>query len=464
MHCHVANDERRKLDSKSRKCIFLGYSDNQKGYRLYDLERKRIVNSRDVVFNETAYRFEKENASYKEQPCVRIDLEGEVDDDQGSNENTEVQQSQSEQVESSTVEPTLRRSTRTRQPPDYYRTYVNVAGNVVAEPLTVKQALGGEDKEKWREAMEAEFSSLKKNEVWELEEPPKNSPVINCKWVFKQKLGENGLIDRYKARLVAQGYAQRPGVDYEETFSPVVRFESLRVFLALAVQKGLKVHQMDVKTAFLNGELNDLIYMKQPEAFIMKGQEGLVCKLKRSIYGLKQSPRCWNSVLDEHLKSIGFVQTKSDPCIYIAEEGDPFMIAIYVDDILLAGQSDRRMAQVKDALTDRFDVKDLGRVDCFLGVKIIQNLEKGTIWAGQSVYTKTILNQFNMRSAKAAKTPVNTALKLTKAENDSECVDQELYQSAVGKLLYLSTRTRPDIAFAVSKVARYTSKPTVEHW
>ena len=124
-YCHVPNDEQRKLDSKSRKCIFLGYSENQKGYRLYDLERKRIVNSRDVVFNETAYGFEKENASSKDQPCVRIDLEGEVDDDQGSNENTKVQQSQSEQVESSTVEPTLRRSTRTRQPPDYYGTYVN---------------------------------------------------------------------------------------------------------------------------------------------------------------------------------------------------------------------------------------------------------------------------------------------------------------------------------------------------
>ena len=221
---------------------------------------------------------------------------------------------------------------------------------------------------------------------------------------------------------------------------------------------------MDVKTAFLNGELNNLIYMKQPEAFVKKGQEGLVCKLKRSIYGLKQSPRCWNSALDVHLRSIGFVQTKSDPCIYVAEEGEPFIIAIYVDDILLAGQTDVRIAEVKDALTNRFDIKDLGQVNSFLGVKIIQNLEKGTIWAGQPSYTESILKHFNMRDAKAAKTPVNSSLKLIKALDDSECIDQELYQSAVGKLLYLSTRSRPDIAFAVSKVARYTSKPTVEHW
>ncbi len=141
---------------------------------------------------------------------------------------------------------------------------------------------------------------------------------------------------------------------------------------------------MDVKTAFLNGELNDLIYMKQPETFIKKGEESLVCKLKRSIYGLKQSPRCWNSALDDHLRSIGFIQTKSDPCIYIAKEGDPFLIAIYVDDILLAGQSDHRIAEVKNALSNRFDIKDLGTVDHFFGVKIVQNFEKCTIWAGQS--------------------------------------------------------------------------------
>ena len=261
--------------------------------------------------------------------------------------------------------------------------------------------------------------------------------------------------------LWPHGYTQRPGLDYEETFSPVVRFESLRVVLALATHQDLKVHQMDVKTAFLNGELNNLIYMKQPEAFVKKDQEGLVCKLKQSIHGLKQSPRCWNSALDVYLRSIGFVQTKSDPCIYVAEEGEPFIIAIYVDDILLAGQTDVCIAELKDALTNHFDIKNLGQVNSFCGVKIIQNLEK---WVGQPSYTESILKHFNMRDAKAAKTPVNSSLKLIKALDDSECMDQELYQSAVGKLLYLSTCSRPDIAFAVSKVARYTSKPTVEHW
>ena len=208
--------------------------------------------------------------------------------------------------------------------------------------------------------MEAEFASLKSNEVWELVKPPKEAPVISCKWVFKRKVGENGLVERYKACLVAQGYTQRPGLDDEETFSPVMRFESLRVALTLAAHQDLKVHQMGVKTSFLNSELNDLIYMKQPEAFVKKGQGGPVCKLKQSIYGLKQSPRCWNSALDDRLRSIGFVhQTKGDPCIYVAEEGEPFIIANYVDDILLAGKkysrSERRTNQLFQYQRSRSD-------------------------------------------------------------------------------------------------------------
>ena len=149
-------------------------------------------------------------------------------------------------------------------------------------------------------------------------------------------------MERYKARLVAQGFSQKYGQDYDETFSPVVRFESLRMIIALSVQRCLKVHQMDVTTAFLNGELNDEVYMKQPEGYVVKGKENLVCKLKKSIYGLKQSPRCWNSVLDQFLKKIGFVQATSDPCLYIASEGELFLIAVYVDDIVLAGSSDVR--------------------------------------------------------------------------------------------------------------------------
>ena len=166
---------------------------------------------------------------------------------------------------------------------------------------------------------------------------------MSSKWIFKCKIGATGNIDRYKARLVAQGYSQRPGVDYEETFSPVVRFESLRMIAALAAQTNLQLHQMDVKTAFLNGELKETVYMKQPEGYEEKAKEDLVCKLKRSIYGLKQSPRCWNHTLDSQLKKMGFAQSNSDPCLYISITEEPFIIAVYVDDIPLAGRSIQRI-------------------------------------------------------------------------------------------------------------------------
>ena len=198
------------------------------------------------------------------------------------------------------------------------------------------------------------------------------------------------------------------------------------------------MHQLDIATAFLNGELEKEIFMKQPEGFAAKGQEHLVCKLNRSIYDLKQSPRCWNSVLDDHLNKIGFKQTTSDLCLYVATEGEMFIIAVYVDDILQE-KAMKEMTEIKRALSKRFDVKDMGELHYFLGVNITQN-QKGDVWIGQPVYTQDILTKFGMSEAKPVSTPVDTGTKLVKATDDSSEVDQGLYQSAVGSLLYLSSR------------------------
>lgn len=165
--------------------------------------------------------------------------------------------------------------------------------------------------------MKREIDSLHSNDVWVLVKPPSNRKVVGSKWVFKRKVNADSEIERYKARLVAQGCTQRYGLDYEETFSPVVRFESVRSLIALGAQQGLILHQMDVAIAFLHGELDEEVYMEQPEGFVKEGKEGLVCRLKRSIYGLKQSPRCWNHALDRRLKEIGFTQASGDPCLYV---------------------------------------------------------------------------------------------------------------------------------------------------
>ena len=200
--------------------------------------------------------------------------------------------------------------------------------------------------------------------------------------------------------------------------------------------------------------------MKQPEGFVVEGKEHLVCKLKQSLYGLKQSPRCWNSMLDAHLKGMGYVQCTNDPCIYTLAGGETIIIGVYVDDFVIAGKSSERIEQVKTSLSEKFDVKDLGELHYFLGVQIVQDHKRGTVWMGQPTFAESVLQKYNMSEAKSVKTPVSLNSKLLKASGECELVDQFLYQSAVGSLFYLATRSRPDIAFAINNVTRFCSKPT----
>ena len=200
----------------------------------------------------------------------------------------------------------MRRSERDRRPPTYYGEWATTANDDGSEPRTVNEALSSPKRAKWEKAMKTEMESLKINDVWELVELPEDRKVFGSKWVFRIKTDADGKVETHKARLVAQGFSQTFGDDYDETFSPVARFESIRTVIALAAKYGLKLHQMDVTTAFLNGDLKEEVYMQQPEGFVEKGKQHLVCKLRRSIYGLKQSSRCWNSVLDSKLRRYGF--------------------------------------------------------------------------------------------------------------------------------------------------------------
>ena len=237
-YAHVAKDERKKLDSKARRCIFLGYGTETKGYRLYDQKREKVFFSRDVVFNEKKRRIEKEKNMEEENRYEQIEC---VDEDTGEPPQSTINEQ---------PEPVLRRSARERQPPDFYSARVNIASEVLNEPTSMTEALASPERAKWMDAMDNEMNSLHMNDVWDLVKLPKDRKAVGSKWVFKLKLGSDGQVERHKARLVAQGFAQKQGLDYDETFSPVVRFESLRTVIALAVQKGMKMHQMDITTAF----------------------------------------------------------------------------------------------------------------------------------------------------------------------------------------------------------------------
>ena len=451
-YAHVPKDERAKMDPKTKRCIFLGYGETTKGYRLYDEEKRRVFFSRDVVFNETKEPSQDKSSPEKEvaatEPAVDIDPHNEIPDDEND-------------------EPRPRDPPRPRReinPPNRYGDWVVHIAKQDDDPKSIREALSSEDKEKWTVAMEKEFNSLDENDVWDIVDLPKDRKAVGSKWVFKRKRDADGNVERYKARLVAQGFTQKNGIDYDETFSPVVRFESIRTIIALAAKYKLRLHQIDVTTAFLNGTLEEDIYMKQPEGFEVEGKEHMVCKLKKSIYGLKQSPRCWNQALDEHLKQMGFVPSMNDPCIYTLNTGgEVFILAVYVDDIILGGKSPEKIQQIINEIAQRFDVKDMGELKYFLGVKIVY-LDDGSIWIGQPSYTKAVLHKFNMENSKTVATPVETGTKLIKATDNDKLFDQETYQSAVGCLLYLSTKTRPDIAFAVSNVAKFTAKPTIDHW
>lgn len=300
-HVHIPKDEREKLDLKPKRCIFLVYGSTTRGYCLCDLEVKKVLHSRGVIFDEIqSVSFKK--TSLDDSPCKPKCVEFETAHEEDDKE---------------TIEPeiNLRHSTRDRKAPNRLGEWVNSCTGELDDPSTVEEGLSDPGAETWRGAMQNEMNLIASNNVWTLVVSSKECKPINCKWIFKKKIGPDGTVCSYKARLVAQGFSQKPGIYYNETFSPVVRYESVRTVLALAAQHNLQVHQLDVSFVFVNGELSEVLYMTQLEGFIEKGKVNLVCKLKKTIDGLKQAPNCWNSSLHSCLKSLKFHQCSSDSCI-----------------------------------------------------------------------------------------------------------------------------------------------------
>ena len=300
------------------------------------------------------------------------------------------------------------------------------------------------------------------NGTWEITERPYGCKPLGCKWVFKKKLRPDGTIEKYKARLVAKGYDQKEEEDFFDTYSPVARLTTIRVLLLLAASHGLLVHQMDVKMAFLNGELNEEIYMQQPDGFVIDGQERKVCRLIKSLYGLKQAPKQWNDKINTTLTSVGFVVNEADKCVYYRHGGgEGVILCLYVDDILIFGTNLKVIEEVKSFLSQNFEMKDLGVADVILKIKLLRDNEGG-ITLLQSHYVEKVLSRFGYSDSKPSQTPYDPSMLVRKFEGTAK--DQLRYSQIIGSLMYLASATRPDIAFAVSKLSRFVSKTGDVHW
>jgi hypothetical protein len=308
--------------------------------------------------------------------------------------------------------------------------------------------------------MDDEMQSHQQNNTWTLAKLPEGRKAIKTKWVFKVKENQNGHIVKYKARLVAKGCAQKYGIDYTETFSPVVRYSSIRFLIALAVTEGMKIHQMDAVTAFLQGELNESIYMEQPEKY--DDGTNKVCKLNKAIYGLKQAGRQWNKKLDTALLKFGLVKCKTDPCIYHDNKLN-LLVAIYVDDFLIFYKQKNELEGICEFLNNNFKMKDIGEAKSCIGIRIQQY--DGCMELDQERYILDVLERFGMSDCKPVGTPSDTSIKLSANNLTGESLKGKIpYQEIVGSLLFIAQGTRPDIAFAVNNASRFNNNPHEQHW
>lgn len=336
-------------------------------------------------------------------------------------------------------------------------------------PKTYEEAMTDRNAEDWKKAMDSEYNSLMENETWKLTNLPVGKKAIKNKWVFVTKKDNDGNIIRYKARLVAKGYSQIEGIDYRETFAPVVRYTSIRFLLSMAARLDLKISQMDAVTAFLNGELEEEVYMEQPKGYEDKSQK--CCKLIKSIYGLKQSSRVWNKTLNRVLIEFNLEQSKNDQCIYYLKNDtkDILIVCIYVDDILIFSNNEEKENQLKDLLNKNFKMKDMGVATSILGIRITRNFEQKTISIDQKSYIEDILKRFKMLDCNPVTTPLDVNQKISSEMSPKSCSEKEdmkliPYREAIGSLLFAGLITRPDISFAVNFLSRYCNNPGKAHW
>ena len=328
----------------------------------------------------------------------------------------------------------------------------------IENPETFEEALDSKESSKWREAMDREIAALKENQTWKLIPLPKGAKAIPCKWVFRLKTNPDSTIDKYKARLVVKGFGQRYGIDYSQTFSPVAKLGTIRSILSVAATEQMELVQFDVSTAFLYGELEETIYMEQPEGY----EDGTtrVCELKKSLYGLKQAPRCWNKRFGTFLSKLGFMVSEADPCLYVREKnGKKLILVVYVDDGLVAATDSQDLEDFLEELKSEFKIVSK-KAKYFLGFEIEK--ESGNIKISQKSYAKKILERFGFLECKPVSTPMLKSPETSQTGKDDVKKHNFPYRQAVGALMYLMLGTRPDLAYSVGFLSRSLENPSTD--
>ena len=489
-----------KFDSKSLEGIFVGYSTTSRAYRVYLTQSKTIVESIHVKFDESTNvvvervlenvggdpRDEEDNLHRENGRERVVELEGENSEQHEEQPDEAHHNDEGERIEilnENRDDEIPASSQSSYQPPEILREVTshplhNVIGNPregvrtrsrlqamancafvsQLEPTSFKEANNDPN---WILAMQEELVQFERNKVWTLVPKPTNRSIIGTKWVFKNKKDEEGNVVRNKARLVAKGYTQQEGLDYGETYAPVARLESIRMLLAFASHKRFKLYQMDVKSAFLNGYIQEEVYVSQPDGFQHPTLTNHVYKLHRALYGLKQAPRAWYGRLSTFLIENGFKRGVKDTTLFIKEnENAILLVQIYVDDIIFGSTNESLAKEFSKLMSKEFEMSMMGELTFFLGLQIKQ-VEEGT-FVNQAKYAKELVTKYCLEDCKLAKTPMATNIRLGKDEA-GKSVDISLYRAIIGSLLYL-TASRPDIMHAVCLCARYQANPKESHY
>lgn len=521
--CYAHNRPRKKdkFGERSRKCIFVGYPYGKKGWRLYDLDSGEYFESRDVVFCENEFPFltnvsdvqDDSNPSTLwndgppliDEPRMGMhDARGSrsIEESVGNTQDVILTQRQSVEDLMSTphVNEQLGRGHRERHPPSKLKDYichtVSCANDPTPESHPQSQSSGtlypitnyvtctnfsmshrqflaavtsGHEPTRfseavrdplWRDAMKQEIDALEKNSTWTLAKLPPGKKAIGCKWVYKIKYKSDGSVERHKARLVVRGDNQKEGIDYNETFAPVAKMVTVRTLLAVAAARSWILHQMDVHNAFLHGDLDEEVYMQLPPGFSCEDSKK-VCKLQKSLYGLRQAPRNWFAKLAAALKDYGFQQSRADYSLFTYHSGGVILsVLVYVDDLIIAGSDEDVIERFKRYLSTCFYMKDLGSLKYFLGLEVARGPQG--IFLCQRKYALDIISETGLLEAKPASSPLEQNHRLALV-NGAILTDPEQYRRLVGRLIYL-TISRPELSYSVHVLAQFMQCPRQEHW